>query len=171
MADTLKVGSLVAGVVGVWLVPHTSATETRWTTSTNNELCPQGGCSGEGEYTTQQDPADNSARNKASTRSTGRRNQTLPERRIQPARRCKQQRNPPLVDNKANDGISNPDENHRVPEPIAAPAPPGDIPSKARIRWPRGNQSAAWSRLDQELSANLTVRLHGSTAAQLSSFC
>ena len=75
------------------------------------------------------------------------------------------------MDNKAINGNSNPDGNHSVPEPIAAPAPPGDIASKARIKWPRGNQSSTWTKLDQELSTTLTVRLRGSTAAQLSSFC
>ena len=58
-----------------------------------------------------------------------------------------------------------------VPEPIAAPAQPGAFPSKVRIQWPRGNQSSAWARLDQELSTTLTMRLKGSTAKQLSAFC
>ena len=78
-------------------------------------------------------------------------------------RKCKQQRNP-LLENKSNDGISNPDNHHSVPEPIAAPAQPGAFPSKVRIQWPRGNQSSAWARLDQELSTTLTAK-------QLSAFC
>ena len=99
------------------------------------------------------------------------RNRTIqPKRRIQPTRKCKQQRNP-LLENKSNDGISNPDNHHSVPEPIAAPAQPGAFPSKVRIQWPRGNQSSAWARLDQELSTTLTMRLKGSTAKQLSAFC
>ena len=99
------------------------------------------------------------------------RNRTIqPKRRIQPTRKCKQQRNP-LLENKSNDGISNPDNHHSVPEPIAAPAQPGAFPSKVRIQWPRGNQSSTWARLDQELSTTLTMRLKGSTAKQLSAFC
>ena len=99
------------------------------------------------------------------------RNRTIqPERRIQPTRKCKQQRNP-LLANKSNDAILNPDNHHSVPEPIAAPAQPGAFPSKVRIQWPRGNQSSSWARLDQELSTTLTMRLKGSTAKQLSAFC
>ena len=47
---------------------------------------------------------------------------------------------------------------------------PGAFPSKVRIQWPRGNQSLAWARLDQELSTTLTMCLKGSTAKQLSAF-
>ena len=75
------------------------------------------------------------------------------------------------MENKSNDGISNPDNHHSVTEPIAAPAQPGAFPGKVRIQWPRGNQSSAWARLDQELSTTLTMRLKGSTAKQLSAFC
>ena len=134
----------------------------------SNEKCPQGGCSGEGEYTTQGSQNEDLALNEATTHSSRRINRTIqPERCIQPTRKCKQQRNP-LLENKSNDGISN---HHSVPEPIAAPAQPGEFPSKVRIQWPRGNQSSAWARLDQELSATLTMRLKGSTAKQLSAFC
>ena len=137
----------------------------------SNEKCPQGGCSEEGEYTTQGSQNEDPALNEATTHSSRRRNRTIqPEQRIQPARKCKQQRNP-LLENKSNDGISNPDNHHSVPEPIAAPAQPGAFPSKVRIQWPRGNQSLAWARLDQELSTTLTMRLKGSTAKQLSAFC
>ena len=48
---------------------------------------------------------------------------------------------------------------------------PGAFPSKARIQWPRGNQSSTWTNLDQELSTTLAVRLKGSTVKQLGSFC
>ena len=136
----------------------------------SNEKCPQGGCSGEGEYTTQGSQNENPALKDATTHSSRRRNRTIqPERRIQPTCKCKQQRNP-LLENKSNDGISNPDNHHSVPEPIATPAQPGAFPSKARIQWRRGNQSSAWARLDQELSTTLTMRLKGSTAKQ-SAFC
>ena len=77
----------------------------------------------------------------------------------------------PPLESKSIDGISNQDIPHSVPEPIAAPTPPGDIPSKARIRWPKGNQSATWTELDDELSLVLTARLKGPTAKQLSLFC
>ena len=111
------------------------------------------------------------ALNEATTHSSRRRNRIIqPERSIQPARKCKQQRNP-LLENELNDGTSNPDNHHSVPEPIAAPAQPGAFPSKVRIQWPRGNQSSAWARLDQELSTTLTMHLKGSTAKQLSAFC
>ena len=146
------------------LAPHTTYLQF-------NEQCPQGGRSGEGEYTTpnsQDDDPDTT--NAATCRQRTRKAQ--PERRIQPSRKCKQQRNPPL-DNKANDGNSNPDNYHSVPEPIAAPPPPppGDVPTKARVQWPRGNKSSIWTELDRELSIVLTSRLKGSTAKQLSSFC
>ena len=137
----------------------------------SNGKCHHGGCSGEGEYTTQGSQNEDPALTEATTHSSRRRNRTiLPERRIQPTRKCKQQRNPPL-ENKSNDGNSNSDNHHSVPEPIAAPAQPGAFPSKVRIQWPRGNQSSAWTRLDQELSTALTMRLKGSTAKQLSAFC
>ena len=93
----------------------------------------------------------------------------MPERRVQPARKCKQQR-PPL-ESKSTNGISNQDIPHSVPEPIAAPTLPGDIPSKARIRWPKGNESATWLELDEELTTTLKTRLKGPTAKQLSLFC
>ena len=73
--------------------------------------------------------------------------------------------------NKSNGAISNPDNHHSVPEPIAAPAQPGAFPSKVRIQWPRGNQSSAWAQLDQELSTTIAMRRQGSTARQLSAFC
>ena len=137
----------------------------------SNEKCPQGGCSGEGEYTTQGSQNEDPALNEATTHSSRRRNRTIqPERHIQPTRKCKQQRNP-LLENKSNDGISNPDNHHSVPEPFAAPAQSKAFPSKVRIQWPRGNQSSVWARLDQELSTTLTMRLKGSTAKQLSAFC
>ena len=126
--------------------------------------------SGEGWYTTQGSQNVDQTLNEATTHSRRRRNRTLqPERHIQP-HKCKHQRNP-LLANKSNDGISKPDNHHSVPEPIAASAQPGAFPSKVRIQWPRGNQSLAWARLDQELSTSLTMRLKGSTAKQLSAFC
>ena len=90
--------------------------------------------------------------------------------RIQATRKCKQPHNP-LLENKSNDGISNPDNHQSIPEPIAAPAQPEAFPSKVRIQWPRGNHSSARARLDQEFSTALTMRLKGSTAKQLSAFC
>ena len=75
------------------------------------------------------------------------------------------------LENKSNEWISNPDNPHTVPKPIAAPAQPGAFPSKVRNQWPRGNRSSTWARLEQKLSTTLTMLLKGSTAKQLSAFC
>ena len=74
------------------------------------------------------------------------------------------------MENKAIDGNLNPEQNHSVPEPIAVQANPGDVQSKVRIQWPRANQTAAWTQLDQELAATLSMRLKGPTAKQLNVF-
>ena len=48
---------------------------------------------------------------------------------------------------------------------------PGDMSRKPRIQWPKGNQTATWTNLDQELSFLLTIHLKGPINHQLSSFC
>ena len=114
------------------------------TTSVSNGKSPRGGCSGEGEYTTQGSQNEYPALAEAKTHNSRRRNRTiLPERRIQPTCKCKQQRNP-LLENKSNDGNSNPDNHHNVPEPIAAPAQHGVFPGDA-LKQP--NQQVKKSQL------------------------
>ena len=55
--------------------------------------------------------------------------------------------------------------------PIAERQRPEDIPSKPRIQWPKGNQTATWTNLDQELSFLLTTHLKGPIDHHLSSIC
>ena len=72
---------------------------------------------------------------------------------------------------KSNDGLMNQEYPHSIQEPIVELQRPGDIPSKPRIQWPKGNQTATWTNLDQELSFWLTTHLKGPIDHQLSSFC
>ena len=60
---------------------------------------------------------------------------------------------------------------HSVPEAIAERQQPGDIPSKPRIQWPKGNQIATWTNLGQELSFFLTTHLKGPIDQQIASYC
>ena len=60
---------------------------------------------------------------------------------------------------------------HSVQGPIVKRQRPGDIPNKPRIQWPKGNQTATWTNLDQELSFLLTTHLKSPIDHQLSSFC
>ena len=52
---------------------------------------------------------------------------------------------------KSNDGLMNQEYPHSVLGPIGEHQRPGDIPSKPRIYWPKGNQIATWTNLDPEL--------------------
>ena len=65
-----------------------------------------------------------------------------------------------------NDGLMNQEYPHSIQEPIIEQQHPEDIPSK-----PKGNQTATWTNLDQELSFLLTTHLKGPIDHQLSSFC
>ena len=60
---------------------------------------------------------------------------------------------------------------HSVQGPIVERQRPGDIHCKPKIQWPKGNQTATWTNLDQELSFLLTTHLKGPIDHQLSSFC
>ena len=60
---------------------------------------------------------------------------------------------------------------HSIQEPIAGQQCPGDIPSKPRIQWPKCNQTASWTNLDQELSFLLTIHLKCPIDHQLSTSC
>ena len=51
---------------------------------------------------------------------------------------------------------------HSVQEPIAEHQRPRDIPSKPRIQWPKGNQTATLANLDH---------LKGPIDQQITSFC
>ena len=44
---------------------------------------------------------------------------------------------------------------------------PGEILGKPSIPWPKGNQKAIWTNLDQELSFILTTNLKGSIRQQI----
>ena len=102
--------------------------------STRKEKCPQGVCSGEGEYITCTQlqrviAAENSTACKGyeSTRHAG-----------------VKQHNSPTGECKSNDGLMNQEYPHSIQEPITERQCPGDIPSKLRIKWPKGNQIATW---------------------------
>ena len=60
---------------------------------------------------------------------------------------------------------------HSVQEPIAERQRPGDIPSKPRIQWPKGNPTATRTNLDQELSILLTIHLKDPIDQQITFFC
>ena len=81
------------------------------------------------------------------------------------------QRNSPAGVCKSNDGLMNQEYPHSVQGPIVKRQRPGDIPHKPRIQGPKGNQTATWTNLDQELSFLLNTHLKGPIDHQLSSFC
>ena len=116
---------------------------------TKGNICALGDCSGGRGYITHlTDTTDEDSASETASFSRGRKSKDQPPRRIQPprARKCKQQRNPSLIQSKAFDGNSNLEQNHSVLEPIAAQANPGYVQSKVRIQWPRANQTAARPR-------------------------
>ena len=90
--------------------------------------------------------------------------------RIHKVRWCKQRNSPP-GECKSNDVLMNQEHPLSVQEPIAELQRPGDFPSKPRIQWPKGNQVATWTNLDQELSFLLTTHLKSPIDQQMISFC
>ena len=87
----------------------------------------------------------------ATTCDYSRKFNSLRESRIHQA--CwRKQRNSSTGECKSNDGPMNQDYPHSIHERIAKRQRPGDIPSKPRIHWPKGNQITTWTNLDQELS-------------------
>ena len=140
--------------------------------NTTNQECPQGDCSREGEYITHRTDLNNNDpdQNLATMCDCGRVFNSRRGMRIHRARWCKQ-RNPPNEGHKSNNGNMNQDNTHSIQDPIADQQQPGDIPSRPRIQWPKGNQRAIWSNLDQELTLILTNHLKGSVSQQLKSFC
>ena len=98
------------------------------------EKCPQGVCSGEGEYITHHTCSYGNDQDMypATTCDCGRKFNSLRRSRIHKARWCKQ-RNSPNGECKSNDGLMNHDYPHSIHEPIAERQRPGDIPSKPRI--------------------------------------
>ena len=106
----------------------------------------------------------------ATTCDCGRKFKSLRGLRIHKAHWCKQ-RNSPTGECKSNDGLMNQEYPYRVQVPTAERQHPGDIPSKPRNQRPKGNQTATWTNLEQELSFLLTTHLKGPIDQQISSFC
>ena len=140
--------------------------------NTTKGKCPQGVCSGEGEYITHYTCSNGNElnMNPATTCDCGGEFNSLRGLRIHMARWCKQ-RNSPTGECKSNDGPMNQEYPHSVQGPIVERQNPGGIPRKPRIQWPKGNQTATWTNLDQELSFLFTTHLKGPIDHQLSSFC
>lgn len=140
--------------------------------SKTNGKCPQGDCSGEGEYITHQPDSNGNELElyPATTCDCGRTFKSLRGLRIHKARWC-QQRCSPNREYKSTDGTTNQDYTHSVQDSIVEHQPPGDIPSKPKIQWPKGNQKAVWSNLDEELSFLLSVHLKGPIEKQMGIFC
>ena len=110
---------------------------------TTKEKCPQGVCSGEGEYITHHTCSYGNDLDMypATTCDCGREFNRLRGLRIHKARWCKQ-RNSPTGECKSNDGLMNQEYSHSVQEPIGERQHPGGIPNKPRIQWPKSNQIA-----------------------------
>ena len=87
----------------------------------------------------------------------------LPGRRIQPTYKCKQQRYP-LLENKSNNGNSNPDNHHSIPDPIAAQHNPECFRARLGSNGPEETR-ACRVRYEQELSTK------GATSKQLRAYC
>ena len=83
----------------------------------------------------------------ATTCNCGREFNSLQGLQIHKPHWCKQ-RNSPNGECKSNDGLMNQEHPHNIQEPIAEQQRPGDITSKPRIQWPKGNQIATWTNLD-----------------------
>ena len=71
----------------------------------------------------------------------------------------------------SNDGLMNQEHPHSVQDPIAERQRPGDIPSQPKIQWPKSNQIATGTNLDQELSFLITTHLKGPIDKQMTYFC
>ena len=117
------------------------------------EKCPQGVCSGKGEYITHHTCSCGNDLDMypATTCDCGRKFNSLRGSRIHKAR-WRKQRNFSTGECKSNDGLMNQDYPHSIHRPIAERQRLGRIPTKLRIEWPKGNQIASWTNLDQELS-------------------
>ena len=120
---------------------------------TMKEKYPQGVCSGEIEYITHHTCSYGKDLDMypATTCDCDRKFNSLRGSRIHKAR-WRKQRNSPAGECKSNDRPMNQDYPRSIHEPIAERQRPGDIPCKSRIEWPKGNQIATWTDLDQELS-------------------
>ena len=140
-------------------------------TSTTKEKCPLGVCSGEREYITHHTYSNGNDLDMypATTCDCGREFHSLRRLRIHKARLSKRL-NSPNGECKSNDGLMNQEHPYSVQEPLAEWQRPGDIPNKPRIQWPKGNQIATWTNLDQELSFLLTTHLKGLIDKQMTSF-
>ena len=140
--------------------------------STTKGKCPQGVCSGEGEYITHHNCSNGNDldMNLATMCDCSREFNSLRGLQIHKVRWCKR-RNSPTGEYRSNDGLMNQEYPHSVQEPIAERQCPGDIPSKPRIQWPKGNQKATRINLNQELSFLLTTHLKGPIDQQVTSFC
>ena len=79
---------------------------------------------------------------------------------IHKARWCKQH-NSPIRKCKSNDEFMNLDYTQSIQELIVEQQHPGEILSKPRIQWLKGNQKAFWTNLDQELLFTLTTNFKG----------
>ena len=108
--------------------------------------CPQGVCSGEGEYITHHTCSNGNKldMNLDTTCDCGREFNSLRGLRIRKACWCKQ-RNSPTGECKSNDGLMNQEYPHSVQGLIVEQQRPGDIPRKPRIQWPKGNHTASWT--------------------------
>ena len=104
------------------------------TDSTMKEKCPEGVCSGEGEYITHHTCTfgNDLYMYPVTTCDCGRKFHSLRGSRIHKARWCKQ-RNSTTGECKSNDGPMNQDYPHSIHEPIAERQRPGYIPCKPRI--------------------------------------
>ena len=139
---------------------------------TTKEKCPLGVCNGKGEYIIHHTCLNGNDLNMypARTSDCGKKSNSLRGLRIHKACWCKR-RNSPIGECKSNDGLMNQEHPHNVQEPITERQRPGDIPSKPRIQWPKGNHIIKWTNLDQELSFLLTTHLKGPIGQQMTSFC
>ena len=131
--------------------------------------CPLGDCRGEGEYITHQtDFKENDLElDPAAICDCGRRFKSLQGLHIHKACWCKQC-NSPIRECKSNNGIMNLDYTHSVQNSIVEQQCSWEILSKLRTQWPKGNQKAVWTNLDQELSFILTTNLKGPIRQQIS---
>ena len=123
-------------------------------------------CSGEGEYITHLTCSYGNDLDMypATTCDCGRKFNSLRGTRIHKARWC-EERNSPAGECKSIDGPMSQVYPHSIHKPIADHQCPGDIFCKPRIKWPKGNQIATWTNLDQELSfySPPILRAHWST--------
>ena len=98
------------------------------------EKCPQGVCSGEGEYITHHTCLYGNDQDMypATTCDCGRKFNSLRRSRIHKSPSCKHCKSP-TGECKSNDGLMNQDHPHSIHEPITERQRPGDISNKPRI--------------------------------------